>query len=111
MPLPPDVRAIALQATFAYGSGGTTAKVYVQTSLDDGATWIDIACLAFATTAAVKVAAVKAATARAVATPTDGTLADDTLLDGLIGDRVRVKVISSGTYAGASSIAVSAVAG
>jgi hypothetical protein len=34
--------------------------------------------------------------------PGDGALADDTAIDGLIGDRVRLKVVSTGTYAGST---------
>ena len=30
--------------------------------------------------------------------PSDGALADDTVLDGILGDRLRVRVITTGTY-------------
>ena len=101
---------LSVQSTFTYGSGGTATKVYVQTSLDNGATWRDVACQTFTTAAAKKFSAVNGITALAASQAvSDGALADDTILSGLLGDLYRVKVVTTGTYAGATSIAVSAV--
>ncbi len=109
--VPAGTTALAILANFGYGSGGTACKVYIQTSLDSGANWIDIACLTFATTAALKVSAVRSAIALGASImPTDGSLGDDSIKDGLLGDRIRAKIVATGTYAGASSITVSAVA-
>jgi hypothetical protein len=84
------------------GTGGTTAKVYIQTSLDQGATWVDIACLAFTTTGAVKVVNLSGLTPKTTpVTPTDGALTDDTCVDGVLGDRLRAKIVTTGTYANA----------
>jgi hypothetical protein len=108
--LPFGTRLLSIESIFVRAAGGTTCKVYVQTSLDGGTTWIDIACHAFTTTTASKVSAVKADTAVTPATtPGDGALSDDTVLDGLLGDRIRSKVVSTGTYSGASSIKVRVV--
>lgn len=99
---PPDAsQYLGLQANFTYsGSGGTSCKAWIQTSFDEGTTWIDVANFAFATTTARKISAVKTAIAlAAAATPTDGTLADNTILDGCLGDRVRAKITTTGTYA------------
>jgi len=105
-------RTLTVQAAFAYGSGGTNVKAWVQTTLDDGASWIDIMCFAFTTSAATKVQAVRQYIALAAdTTPTDGTLADNTIVDGLMGDRIRVKWTSTGTYAGDSSLHLSAMFG
>lgn len=102
---------LAVEAIFAWGSGGTAAKVYVQTSLDGGTTWIDIMCFAFATAIASKVSAVTVNIALAAAgTPGDGALADNTILTGLIGDQIRAKVVTTGTYAGGTTLSVHAVA-
>lgn len=101
---------VTLQATFAYGAGGTTVKAWAQTSFDQGATWVDIASFAFTTAAAKKISSVRATTVVAAAyVGTDATLADDTIKDGLLGDRLRVKFTSTGTYTGATSLAVYAV--
>lgn len=110
---PPSVvwaKYLAVEAVFLYGAGGTATKCYIQTSLDGGATWIDIMTLSFTTSAASKVSAVVLQTALAAAvTPGDGALTDNTILSGLIGDRIRAKVVTTGTYTGATSIAVYAV--
>jgi hypothetical protein len=103
---------VAVEAIFTYGSsGGTAAKVYVQTSLDGGTTWIDIISFAFATSTASKVSAVTTAIALAAAgTPGDGALADNTILSGLIGDQIRAKVVTTGTYVGTTLMNVYMVA-
>lgn len=102
--------AAAIQVRLAYGSGGTSIKVYVQTSLDQGTTWVDIACVALTTASAVKIVNLSALTAKTTAaTPTDGALSDDSAVDGILGDRLRVKVVSVGTYAGSTVLSVRAV--
>lgn len=104
-------RYLACQAVFTYGSGGTNAKFWVQTSLDLGVTWIDIMSFAFATTTASKVSAVVWSTALAAGvTPASATLADNTILSGLIGDQIRVLGTTTGTYGGSTTIAIGAVA-
>ena len=103
----PGVLVATIQATFLYGAGGTKVTVYIQTSLDGEASWFDIACMTFTTAAAKKISSVKALTVVAASyTPTDATLADDTIKDGLLGNAYRVKYTSTGTYSGATSLAV-----
>lgn len=103
----PGAKYVTAIGKFTYGSGGTTVKVYIQTSLDGGVTWIDIICFAFALATLTKVVAVSAHVASAApSTPTDGTLADNTKNDGLIGDRFRAKYVSTGTYAGGTALEV-----
>ncbi len=41
------IRSIAAQCLFSYGSGGTGAGFYLQTSFDKGTTWTDIAAFRF----------------------------------------------------------------
>lgn len=102
--------AATVQFRFAYGSGGTTAKAYLQTSLDQGTTWVDIACEAFTTSSSVQVVNLSGLTPKtSAATPGDGALADDTCVDGILGDRLRVKITTTGTYVGTTlSVRVSA---
>lgn len=103
----PGLKGLLVHASFVYGSGGTSAKYWIQTSLDLGTTWVDVMCFAFATTTAKKVSGVRMDIALAAGiTPTDGTLADNTILDGLLGDRLRVKYTTVGTYAGTTTIAI-----
>lgn len=104
-----NVKALALQAAFDYGSGGTTAKAYVQTSLDGGTTWVDIAAFAFTTSDATKVATLDTTAVTTVYTPTDGSLADDTVKNGILGDRLRVKYTTTGTYAGDTTLKIHAI--
>ena len=93
---------ILAQAKFSgYGAGGTNVTAYLQTSLDAGVTWIDIMSFQFTTANATKVSKVGLATALAAGvTPTDGALTANTILDGVIGDRLRVKYTTTGTYTG-----------
>lgn len=102
----------ALQAAFLYGAGGTTVKLWIQTSLDKGVTWFDIASFAFTTAAGVKLQVVNMTpgTAFTPATvPGAAALADNTVLNGILGDRFRTFLKTTGTYTGLTSIAVDAV--
>lgn len=93
----------SLYLKFDYGSGGTAAKFYLQTSLDQGTTWMDIACVLFNTADEVRILnLIDAAVAQT--TPTDGELSDDTVLNGVLGDRLRGKLITTGTYAGSTTL-------
>jgi hypothetical protein len=101
---------LGVVAVFTYGSGGTTAKFWVQTSFDLGVTWVDVMSFAFATATATKFSAVKKGIAVAGGiTPSDATLADNTILDGVLGDRLRVKYTTVGTYAGGTTIAINGI--
>src|SRR5258708_8742012 len=73
------IQAATIEAQFQYGSGGTTAKVWVQVSLDLGQSWIDVACFAFATASATKVINLSGMTPVTTAfTPSDGAMPDNT---------------------------------
>lgn len=100
-------RNLTIQATFAYGSGGTTADAYVQCSLDAGASWIDIVNFHFTTSSATKIANLSALTpVTTLAAPSDGSLASNTAVDGILSPRLRVKYQSSGTYGGTTTLRV-----
>lgn len=103
--------SLLVQIDFVYGSGGTTAKVWVQTSLDGGTTWIDIANLAATTASMSRVMNLSSRTA--ITTPyavTDGTLADNTVKDGIVGPIYRTKLTTTGTYA-ATTLTVTVLPG
>lgn len=93
------ILAATIEARFSYGSGGTTCKVWVQTTLDDGASWFDIACFAFTTASAIKVVNLSGLTpVTTPVTPTDAGMADNTVQDGILGSNLRAKITSTGTY-------------
>jgi len=37
-------------------------------------------------------------------TPTDGAMSDNTAKSGILGDRVRLKIVSVGTYSGSTQV-------
>lgn len=90
---------LGLLAVYVFTSGTTVSVTgYVQTSFDGGASWFDIAAINFTTTTQTKVAAVTSRVAApAPALVTDATLANNTVVNGLLGDRLRVKTVTSGT--------------
>jgi hypothetical protein len=99
--------AVTLSARLAYGSGGTSCYAVVETSLDQGVTWVQIARFDFSTSGLQKVMTVSGLTPR-IAAATAGSLAADTALDGTLGDRLRATVVSTGTYAGSTVVSVRA---
>lgn len=97
--------AATLSVNFVYGSGGTTCRVTVETTLDQGTTWVEVARFAFATASEHNVVNLSGLTAvTTVYTP--AALSDDSVRDGIFGDRWRAKVTSTGTYAGNTSVSV-----
>lgn len=97
------VVALCAQLRLAYGAGGTTIRAYLQTSLDGGTTIIDVACVLFTTASEVAVFNFSAMTPKtSQITPTDAALADDSTIDGIVGDRYRIKTVSTGLYSGST---------
>jgi hypothetical protein len=87
---------------FSHGSGGTELKVYVQTSIDGGDNYFDVACAKFSTATENLLQNI---TASAISTPvsvSDAGLSDDSTQDGLLGDRFRVKHVTTGSYTGSN---------
>jgi hypothetical protein len=84
-------------------ASGTNATAVVQTSLDEGDNWYDI-CNARFTATGVKLACVNGTTSHA---PADAaTLSANSKLDGFLGDRLRVRFDSTGTWGTGSSLSV-----
>lgn len=104
---------LAILGKFVFGSGGTSADVWVQTSLDKGVSWFDIANFHFLVATASKLHAVvwdPATPFTAGQAPVSGTLAANTVLNGILGDRIRALVTTVGTYAGGTTFNVDVVA-
>jgi hypothetical protein len=101
--------SMALQANFTYASGGTSISAWVQTSLDGGATAIDVANFSV-TTSSVREAMVVSAltTATTPQVVTDGTLTANTAPGVPLGNLWRVKYTSVGTYAGGTTLRIDA---
>ena len=100
------LRDLLVEAVFTYGSSGTTFKIWVQTRVKGG-TWRDVMNFDFATTTATKWSKVSIGIALAAARAvSDAALTADTILDGMLGDEVRVKYTSTGTYAGSTTVTV-----
>lgn len=94
------LKGLAIEGELVYGSGGTTIDVWVQTSLNGGLTWIDIAQFAFGVASARRMYNLTNAAVTAQATPGDGVLANNTAVNGFLGESFRVKYTVVGTYAG-----------
>jgi hypothetical protein len=91
--------AATVQLRLAYGAGGTAIRAYVQTSLDQGTTWIDIWSVLFGTASETAIMGfAKSPPPDAQVTPTDGALSDDTVVPGILGDRLRVRLTTTGNF-------------
>jgi hypothetical protein len=86
----------ALYGKFDYGSGGTAVKCYLQGSYDMGVTWVPVANITFTTADNVKL--VNVVPESIASWDADATQADDTSSNH-IPPRLRVRVVSTGTYA------------
>lgn len=102
---------LLLQGALIYGSGGTTADAWVQTSFDGGVNWNDIANFHFTTAAGRALFNLSSLTVKTtqITAFTDGTLTANTANDGMIGNFLRVKYTTTGTYAGNTVLRVDAI--
>jgi len=104
------IKGLLIQFNLTYGAGGTTIKAWIQTSLDNGDSWNDIANFAATTASFRRVFNLYAMTpVTTINTPTDGTLADNSAVDGIIGEMIRAKVTTTGTYSGGTTVKINAI--
>lgn len=101
-----DYLAANLEINFTYGAGGLTLKVVIETTFNQGTTWIEVYRAAFTTSSGERVVNVSALTP--LTSPlTPAALSDDTVKDGVFGDRWRArKVVGATPYTGNSSVSV-----
>lgn len=92
-------RQITLYGIFDYGSGGTTIKCYLQGSFDGGTTWVSIGNMTFALADDNKLLSISPASTAVI--DADATQADNTVLS-FTAPRLRVQVVTAGTYAGST---------
>lgn len=100
------MQSLTVWANLVYGSGGTTIAAVVQTSLDQGTTWIDVIRFDFTTASRKAHATVGVFAAGAVTTL--AALGSEGKLDNVLGDRIRAKLTTTGTYAGSTTLALRA---
>lgn len=91
------VVSMSAQIDFRAGTGGTSVRAFLQTSLDGGATPLDIACLLF-TTADRRAVNFSTQNPAVAFVCSDGTMADNTQHDGILGTMVRLKLITVGSW-------------
>lgn len=102
----PGIQSLTVWANFDYGSSGTTVAAIVQTSLDQGVNWIDI--LRFDFLVADRKAHASVGVFAAGAVTTYAALASEGKTDNVLGDRIRCKVTTTGTYAGNTTLSLRA---
>lgn len=88
---------LTIMAAFTWGSGGTSVQLDIETALGEGAAWLPLARFDFSTSSATKILTVSGLTPRLSAL-TSATLSANTAVDGLIGDRLRARLTTVGTY-------------
>lgn len=98
---------VTIDVHFQYGNGGSSVSVIVQTSLNQGTTWIDIARFDFTTVGDERVATL---TRDFLAYPyLVGSLFSESVVNGVLGDRLRTVVTSTGTYTNSTVLSVRAM--
>lgn len=103
--------AVTLQISLAGAAGGSTINVYIQTSIDQGQTWFDVANVAFTTTPGVALVNLSGLDKLTTPTaPSNLALTSNTVLDGPLGDRLQAVVVSTGAYTGNTLVSVRGVA-
>ena len=97
--IPTGTGQLAVHCNFKYGSGGTATNLYLQTSINGGKDWFDILSLGHTTASLRRIVGLNFEVAGALFTASDGSLSLNTKRDGIAGDRLRLKVTTTGTYA------------
>lgn len=91
------------QITFSPTGGGTTCAAIIDTTVDDGQTWIDITRFDFTTTAALVIGtngSISNLAPAALAALTSGQQRP------FLGNRIRARVTTTGTYSTGSKIRI-----
>jgi hypothetical protein len=105
------VQAASFQAQFGYGSGGTSVTAYLQTSLDQGQNWVDVAAIQFITAGGTEIVNLSGLTPKTTpVAPTSQGLAPGQTVDGVLGDRFRAVVVVVGTYGNSSLLNITGCA-
>jgi hypothetical protein len=94
---------LTLQCNMTWGSGGTAIDADLQTSIDSGVTWVDIANCNFPSVISASKRVIWTLESSLIAAPaqivpSDGSLAANTAVSGIYGTLFRVKWQSTGTF-------------
>lgn len=98
--------SMTLQLTWTYTSGGTTSDFWVQTSLDGGASWVDVCHFGPNLVASTRLilASVSSVAIAAGYVATDGTFGTTgthtCIANSIFSNLWRVKYTTTGTYVG-----------
>lgn len=98
----------SIVAKLTYGSGGTTIVAVVQTSIDGGTVWYDVARFDFTTSSATKYVNLSGLTPKGATAL--AALGSEGVADGVIGPMFRAVITSTGTYAGGTLLDLRMVA-
>jgi hypothetical protein len=95
--------AVAVQVRVMFGTGGATVKVCLQSSMDQGATAYDVAVVNFTAAPRTAIFEITGLTTALIAPGEGGFNAlgqtePEGIIVGVLGDRLRLKVIVTGTY-------------
>jgi len=104
------INAVTLVGKAVVAAGGGECDAYIQTSI--GGAWFDIADFHFTTASATKFfnLTTAAAVSDAAGTLPASPITDDTAVNTVLGDNLRVRLITSGSaYTGASTLKVYAI--
>lgn len=103
MTLSDTTDTLQLSVKLIVGTKGTTATTYVQTSIDEGSTWFDIGLIGHGTAGDGDTQnwlfATRIGDGEGIMDGTDGAMDMGTVNNGILGDRIRLKTITTGTYA------------
>ena len=101
--------SVTLEAIFTYvASAATTVDAWVQTSIDAGVTWYDVANFHYTTASAVQYQNVSNTAINTSTALTSLTLSSSTSINGFLGDRLRVVDTTVGTYGAGTQLTINA---
>lgn len=99
---------LSVQARFTAGASvGDAVRVWIQTSVDGAASWVDVANFTF--DGVSRAVAINVGATTETAAPFDilmGELSDNSIQSGILGPYVRAYISSYGTYGAGTSLKV-----
>lgn len=94
---------LTVQARWSPTGGGTSLIAYIETSIDGGVSWVDIARIDYATGSRLAVFGIVSGS---LAVATYAALSSEGTRAGFLGDRLRLRYTSTGTFSAGSQLTV-----